>query len=151
MSAARPGDAGLVSGLFNTTQQVGMALGVAVLSTLAAARTAQLAAAAARRAAAALTGGYQLAFAVGAGLAAGGARRGDGGAAAGRIAWPLRPLAGPDAAAICGSRARGGWRAGTGQLPVTRRSHVAGRGRAAAWRDVAGYVRATYRRSTESR
>ncbi|NUT93354.1 MAG: MFS transporter, partial [Saccharothrix sp.] len=39
MSDAKPDDAGLVSGLFNTTQQVGMALGVAVLSTLAASRT----------------------------------------------------------------------------------------------------------------
>ena len=39
MSAARSEDAGLASGLFNTTQQVGMALGIAVLSTAAAART----------------------------------------------------------------------------------------------------------------
>ncbi|CAL9497766.1 putative MFS-type transporter EfpA [Actinosynnema sp. ALI-1.44] len=39
MSTAEPDDAGLVSGLFNTTQQVGMALGVAVLSTLAASTT----------------------------------------------------------------------------------------------------------------
>ena len=60
-------DAGVVSGLVNTTQQVGAALGVAVLSTLAASRSAHLAAAG-RPVAAALTGGYQVAFGVGAGL-----------------------------------------------------------------------------------
>jgi EmrB/QacA subfamily drug resistance transporter len=67
MSGASEEDAGLVSGLFNTTQQIGMALGVAVLSTLAAARTESLTANG-RTAAEALTGGYHLAFAVGAGL-----------------------------------------------------------------------------------
>ncbi|MET8503529.1 MFS transporter [Streptomyces sp. NPDC004787] len=67
MSGAREADAGLASGLFNTTQQIGMALGVAVLSTLAAHRTAALTAAG-RPAPEALTGGYHLAFAVGAGL-----------------------------------------------------------------------------------
>ncbi|GIF58863.1 MFS transporter [Asanoa iriomotensis] len=69
MSGARPDDAGLVSGVFNTTQQIGMALGVAVLSTLAAARTDGLLAAG-RDAAFALTSGYRLAFGVGAGLVA---------------------------------------------------------------------------------
>ncbi len=39
MSGARPDDAGLASGLFNTTQQLGMALGVAALSTVAAHRS----------------------------------------------------------------------------------------------------------------
>ncbi|MEV4757946.1 MFS transporter [Micromonospora sp. NPDC049559] len=67
MSGARDEDAGLASGLFNTTQQIGMALGVAVLSTLAAARTDRLRAGGAAEAAA-LTGGYHLAFAVGTGL-----------------------------------------------------------------------------------
>ncbi|MFF0163659.1 DHA2 family efflux MFS transporter permease subunit [Streptomyces sp. NPDC005263] len=67
MSGANEEDAGLASGLFNTTQQIGMALGVAVLSTLAASRTQSLAAGG-RPAAEALTGGYRLAFAVGAGL-----------------------------------------------------------------------------------
>ncbi|MER6846524.1 MFS transporter [Streptomyces flaveolus] len=67
MSGASEEDAGLVSGLFNTTQQIGMALGVAVLSTLAASRTESLTAHG-RTAAEALTGGYRLAFAVGAGL-----------------------------------------------------------------------------------
>lgn len=67
MSGAKEEDAGLASGLFNTTQQIGMALGVAVLSTLAASRTESLTAAG-RPAAEALTGGYHLAFAVGTGL-----------------------------------------------------------------------------------
>ncbi|MBL1117039.1 MFS transporter [Streptomyces sp. 110] len=67
MSGAKEGDAGLVSGLFNTTQQIGMALGVAVLSTLAASRTDALLARGKSRAEA-LTGGYHLAFAIGAGL-----------------------------------------------------------------------------------
>ncbi|MFI1811493.1 MFS transporter [Streptomyces sp. NPDC020422] len=69
MSGAREEDAGLASGLFNTTQQIGMALGIAVLSTLAAARTEALSTAG-RPAAEALTGGYHLAFAVGTGLLA---------------------------------------------------------------------------------
>jgi len=67
MSAATAGDAGIASGLFNTTAQIGSALGVAVLSTLAAARTEGLAAAGQDRAAA-LTGGFQAAFGVGAAL-----------------------------------------------------------------------------------
>ncbi|GAA0956742.1 DHA2 family efflux MFS transporter permease subunit [Virgisporangium aurantiacum] len=65
MSGAKADDAGLASGLFNTTQQVGMALGAAVLTTLAAARTADRAG---LGEAAALTAGYRLAFAVGAAL-----------------------------------------------------------------------------------
>ncbi|WP_328720889.1 MFS transporter [Streptomyces sp. NBC_00247] len=67
MSGAADEDAGLASGLFNTTQQVGMALGVAVLSTLAAGRTGGLLAAG-HGSAHALTEGYRLAFTVGAGL-----------------------------------------------------------------------------------
>uniref|UniRef100_A0AAU2JTT9 MFS transporter n=1 Tax=Streptomyces sp. NBC_00049 TaxID=2903617 RepID=A0AAU2JTT9_9ACTN len=67
MSGAGERDAGLASGLFNTTQQIGMALGVAVLSTLAASRTESLARAGGSPAEA-LTGGYHLAFAIGAAL-----------------------------------------------------------------------------------
>lgn len=67
MSDAGGEDAGLASGLFSTTQQIGMALGVAVLSTLAASRTDALLADGRSRAEA-LTAGYHLAFAVGAGL-----------------------------------------------------------------------------------
>ncbi|MGW0249633.1 MFS transporter [Nocardia goodfellowii] len=67
MSGANAEDAGLASGLFNTTQQVGMALGIAVLSTLAASRTGtQLVSGASE--AEALTSGYRLAFTVAAGL-----------------------------------------------------------------------------------
>ncbi|MFC9293192.1 MFS transporter [Streptomyces sp. NPDC057011] len=67
MSGADDRDAGLASGLFNTTQQIGMALGVAVLSTLAASRT-QSSARAGSPPAEALTSGYHLAFALGAAL-----------------------------------------------------------------------------------
>ncbi|GAA4504263.1 MFS transporter [Actinoallomurus oryzae] len=67
MSGAGAGDAGLVSGLFNTSQQVGGALGVAVLSTFAAARTRGLTGAGHDRATA-LTGGFHVAFGIGAGL-----------------------------------------------------------------------------------
>ncbi|MDG4857394.1 MFS transporter [Streptomyces sp. T-3] len=67
MSGAKAEDAGLASGLFNTTQQIGMAVGVAVLSTLAAGRTESLAEAG-HSPSEALTGGFHLAFGVGAGL-----------------------------------------------------------------------------------
>ncbi|MCD0484318.1 MFS transporter [Streptacidiphilus sp. ASG 303] len=67
MSGADAGEAGLVSGLFNTTQQIGSALGVALLSALAATRTDALVRQGGSRPGA-LTGGYHLAFAVGAGL-----------------------------------------------------------------------------------
>jgi EmrB/QacA subfamily drug resistance transporter len=67
MSTATPEDSGLVSGLVNTTQQVGGALGLSVLATLAASRTDKLRAQGASTASA-LTGGYHVAFAVGAGL-----------------------------------------------------------------------------------
>ncbi|MFE2428705.1 DHA2 family efflux MFS transporter permease subunit [Streptomyces sp. NPDC059373] len=67
MADATPGDSGLVSGLANTTQQVGGALGLAVLSTLAASRTDRLLGSG-HDTATALTGGYHLAFATGAGL-----------------------------------------------------------------------------------
>jgi hypothetical protein len=69
MSGARSDDAGLASGLFNTTQQIGMAIGVAVLSTQAAARTGDLLASGDSQAAA-LTGGYRLAYTIGAALLA---------------------------------------------------------------------------------
>jgi EmrB/QacA subfamily drug resistance transporter len=69
MSGATPQDAGLASGLVNTTVQVGGALGLAVLATLAATETSSLRAAG-DPGAAALTGGYHLAFAIGAALVA---------------------------------------------------------------------------------
>lgn len=68
MSGATPAEAGLASGLFNTTQQIGAALGVAVLSTLAAAQT-RSQHSAGPNTAAALAAGYHLAFATAASLA----------------------------------------------------------------------------------
>jgi EmrB/QacA subfamily drug resistance transporter len=69
MSGATEEDAGLSSGLINTTAQVGAALGLAVLATLSAAHT-QARAAAGASPALALTEGYHLAFWIGAGLVA---------------------------------------------------------------------------------
>jgi EmrB/QacA subfamily drug resistance transporter len=69
MSGVRPEEAGLASGMVNTSLQVGGAFGLAVLATLATNRTSDLVASG-DSASAALTSGYQLAFLVGAGLIA---------------------------------------------------------------------------------
>lgn len=67
MAGAAPGDAGLASGLINTTQQVGAALGVAVLATLSTERTESLLGSGGSTASA-LTDGYHLAFTVAVGF-----------------------------------------------------------------------------------
>ena len=69
VTGTRPDEAGLASGLINTSQQVGGALGLAVLATVATGRTDDVIASGERNPAVALTEGFQDAFLAGAGLA----------------------------------------------------------------------------------
>ena len=72
VSGVSADESGLASGLINTSQQIGGALGLAVLGTIAASKTTDLVAAAQGAPAAipgALTEGFQLAFLTGAGFA----------------------------------------------------------------------------------
>jgi EmrB/QacA subfamily drug resistance transporter len=69
LAGVRPAEAGLASGLFNTSQQIGGALGIAALSTIATSRTAD-AVASGTPLPSALIHGFTGAFIVGVGIAA---------------------------------------------------------------------------------
>ena len=73
VTGTRPHEAGLASGLINTSQQVGGALGLAILATVANSRTQDVIHAGIHTTSVALTKGFDRAFLVGAGFAVAGA------------------------------------------------------------------------------
>jgi EmrB/QacA subfamily drug resistance transporter len=73
VTGTKPQEAGLASGLINTSQQVGGALGLAILSSIANSRTSDVMAGGERNPAVGLVEGFQTAFLVAAGFALAGA------------------------------------------------------------------------------
>jgi hypothetical protein len=69
VTGTKPHEAGLASGLINTSQQVGGALGLAILATVANSRTQSLLSHGVHNQSIALTKGFDRAFLVGAGFA----------------------------------------------------------------------------------
>ena len=70
LAGVQPAEAGLASGLINTSQQIGGALGIAALSTIATSRTADASSRPAPRCRSALVDGFTGAFIAGVGIAA---------------------------------------------------------------------------------
>jgi hypothetical protein len=73
VAGTKPHEAGLASGLINTSQQIGGALGLAILATIANSHTQSLLHSGVHNASVALTKGFDQAFLVGAGFALAGA------------------------------------------------------------------------------
>jgi EmrB/QacA subfamily drug resistance transporter len=69
VTGTQPNEAGLASGLINTSQQVGGALGLAILATIANTKTKDVLASGVHNSALALTKGFDRAFLIGAGFA----------------------------------------------------------------------------------
>jgi hypothetical protein len=107
MSGATDADAGVLSGVFNTAQQVGGALGLAVLTTLAASRSG------AAQTPQALTSGYHLAWTAGA-IAAG--------ASIAVAAIAFRQPGGPNRGRRSPGRPAGGQADGPTDLPGPRQA-----------------------------
>ena len=106
MSGATPSDSGLASGLVNTTVQVGGAIGLAVLATLATERTDGLLAEG-EPAASALNAGFHLAYLLGAALIAVAVVVAAGGAALGVPGHRARGRTGPRPAGLLRGRLTG--------------------------------------------